>query len=188
MFSTTSGRLLISTFLLVATISSPADESDSLSVAANVPTVSVAPRDVGRNFMRLPALEYLFEIRASCSDGRVPKSVSLNVADSRKSLAADQIVDGGPTELSLQVPASQIAPLVVENFCISLTGEDADAASDARKQVSISSALSAQASLLCESEDDKAMTYVSRPLDVSLVCERVTEEEDAPSQYRAEEY
>jgi hypothetical protein len=37
--------------------------------------------------------------------------------------------------------------------------------------MTIPAALSVQASLLCEGEEDKAMTYVSRPLDVSLVCE-----------------
>lgn len=178
MLSTTSRRMLITVFLATATMPLRADDGDSLSVVANAPMVSVAPRDPGRNFMRLPALEYMFEIRANCADGRLPKSVSLNVADSRKSLAADQIVIDGPTALSLKIPASQIAPLVVANFCVAPAAQDADV----QAQVSISSALSVQASLLCEGEDDKAMTYISRPLDVSLVCERKTEEQDSPSE------
>ena len=36
----------------------------------------------------------------------------------------------------------------------------------------------AQVSLLCESDDEKVMTYVSRPLDVSLVCEDAAGDDD----------
>lgn len=128
--------------------------------------------------MRLPTLEYVFEIRAKCSGGRMPKSISLNVADSRKSLAAGQISLDGPTELSLRVPAGQIAPLAVEDFCIADAGDDGKVDGIMQAELSVASALSAQASLLCEGEDGAAMTYVSRSLDVSLVCEAVSEEEE----------
>lgn len=175
----TTPRYLVSVLILVGVLSvASAQGRDSLSVSANAPTVSVAPRDSGRSFMRLPTLEYVFEIHAKCSDGRMPKSISLNVADTRMSLAAEQIASDGPTEFSLQVPASQIAPLAIENFCIAEDGDDENIDDDMQTELSVESALSAQASLLCEGEDDRAMTYVSRPLDVSLVCDAVSEEEE----------
>ncbi len=170
------------TVLIAVTFCDPAYGKDSLSVVANSPTVSVAPRDPGRNFLRLPTLEYVFEVRAKCSNGRLPKSLSLNVADSRSSLAADKIVNDGPTEISLQVPASQIGPLVVEDFCVAAAEEDDEPLSDVQTQVSIPAALSAQASLLCEGEDEKAMTYVSQTLDVSLVCESASREDASVSE------
>ncbi len=173
----TTSHPLVSVLVLFGVLPvAAAQGSDSLSVSANAPTVSVAPRDSGRSFMRLPTLEYVFEIHANCSDGRIPKSISLNVADSRMSLTAEQIASDGPTELSLQVPASQIAPLAIEDFCIAEDGDDDDIDGDMQTELSVESALSAQASLLCEGEDDRAMTYVSRPLDVSLVCDAVPEE------------
>ena len=152
---------------------------DSLSIVANAPAVSLAPRDPGRNFVRLPTLEYLFAIQTHCSDSRSPESLSLNVADTRKSLAADQITSDGPTEISLRIPAGQIAPLVIENFCVVQLEENGDGISDAPTQLTIPAALSAQVSLLCEGDEDKTMTYVSRTLDISLVCERVTSSEES---------
>lgn len=161
--------------LLAVTAAGPALGKDTLSVIADAPAVPLAPRRPGRSFVRLPTLEYKFKIQTHCSDSRSPGSLSLNVADTRKTLAAGQIVRGGPTEISLRIPASQIAPLVIEGFCIAQEEINIDEAVEALTQITIPAALSAQASLLCEGEQDKAMTYVSRPLDVSLVCEPLSD-------------
>ena len=185
MIRTTASCVVSVVFLLVALAAGPAVARDFLSVAANAPAVNIAPRNPGRNFVRLPTLEYEFEIHSRCTDSRTPESISLNVADTHESLQADKIANDGPTRLSLRIPASQIAPLVVEDFCIVSGEDDDDAASDARSrslsqsQITIPAALSAQASLLCANGDDKAMTYVSRTLDVSLVCERSANDTEA---------
>jgi hypothetical protein len=170
MIRTTISCLVPVVFLLVAAAAGLADARDFLSVVANAPAVPLVPRDPGRDFVRLPALEFKFEIHTYCADSRLPESLSLNVADTRKSLRADKIVNDGPTEISLKIPASQIAPLVVEDFCIVQLEENGDRISAVPMQITIPAALSAQASLLCASDEDEAMTYVSRTLDVSLVC------------------
>ncbi len=172
MIRTTASCIVPFLFLVIATAPGLAAAKDFLSVAADAPAVNLAPRSPGRNFVRLPTLEYQFQIHTQCADNRSPESLSLNVADTRKSLQADEIVGDGPTEFSLRIPASQIAPLVVEGFCVVPPEEDGDGISDASTQITIPAALSAQASLLCAGEEDKAMTYVSRTLDVSLVCDR----------------
>jgi hypothetical protein len=164
-------------FVLAVTAAGPADAKDTLSVAANAPAVPLAPRSPGRNFVRLPTLEFTFEIQADCSGSRSPESLSLNVADTRKSLTAEQIVSDGPTEISLQIPASQIAPLVIEDFCVLPLEEDSVTVGEAPSQITIPSALSAQAALLCAGDEDKAMTYVSRSLDVALVCVQLPDKE-----------
>ena len=102
----------------------------------------------------------------------------MSVADTRKALSASQIISDGPTEISLRIPASQIAPLVVEDFCVVQIAENGGSISEAPMQITIHAALSAQASLLCEGDEDKAITYVSRPLDISLVCNRPATDED----------
>lgn len=163
-------RPALAVLLAALAICGVARGGDSLTVSANVPAVIIAPRNSGRNFLELPALEFLFEVRASCSAGRSPKSLSLGIADSRKSLAASEIASDGPTELRLEVPANQLAPLAVENFCVTAAAEDDNAAAEPQTLLSVAAALSAQASLLCEGENDQVMTYVSRPLDVSLEC------------------
>ena len=164
--------------LLVMTVAGPALGKDTLSVRADAPVVSLLLRDPGRNFLRLPALEYRFEVQTHCTASRSPGSLSLNVADTRKWLAGNDIVADGPTEIRLRIPADQIAPLVIKGFCVTQDEGDGDGISDPPMQITIPAALSAQASLLCEGEEDKVMTYVSRPLDVSLVCETAPGEEE----------
>ena len=165
-------------FLLAVTVAGPAAARDTLSIAADAPAVLLSPRSPGRNFLRLPTLEFSFEIQTYCSGGRSPEALSLSVADTRKSLSASQIIRDGPTEISLRIPASQIAPLVVEDFCVVQIAENGGSISEAPMQITIHAALSAQASLLCEGDEDKAITYVSRPLDISLVCNRPATDED----------
>ncbi len=176
---TTTTSIVPVAFLLAITAAGPAMGKDTLLVTADVPLVPLLPRNPGRNFVRLPTLEYKFEIRAHCSDSRSPALLSLNVADTRKSLAARQIVSDGPTEISLRIPASQIAPLVIEDFCVVQPGENGDRNSAAPSQIAIPSVLSAQVSLLCEGDEDQAITYVSRTLDVSLRCDRLTNGDDS---------
>jgi hypothetical protein len=129
--------------------------------------------------VRLPTLEYQFAIQVRCAENRTPGSLSLNVADSRKSLAADEIASNGATEFSLRIPASQMAPLVIENFCVDQDQAGGDRNNDYQDRVTIVAALSAQVSLLCESDDEQVMTYVSRPLDVSLICEDAAGDDDS---------
>lgn len=176
---TTAPGIVSVAFLLNLSAASPALAKDTLTVAADAPTVTLTPRNPGRSFVRLPTLEYRFEIGAECSDERLPGSLSLNVADTRKSLPADKIVSDGPTEVSLRIPAGQIAPLVIEDFCVTQAEEDGNGIGEAPSNLTIPAALSAQASLLCEGDEDRAMTYVSRPLDVLLVCERTPEGESS---------
>ncbi len=156
---------------------------DTLLVTADAPLVPLLPRNPGRNFVRLPTLEYNFEIRVHCSDSRSPALLSLNVADTRKSLAAEQIISDGPTEISLRIPASQIAPRVIEDFCVVQPGGNGDRNSVAHPQIAIPAVLSAQVSLLCEGDEDQAITYVSRALDVSLRCDQATDSDDSEDEY-----
>ncbi len=179
MTSTTWNVNFAAVLLLAMAVAGPAQSKDTLSIKADAPVVPLLPRAPGRNSLRLPTLEYQFEIQVRCTENRSPASLSLNVADTRKSLAADEIATDGPTAFSLKIPASQMAPLVVENFCVAQDRDAGEHDSASRDRVTIPAALSAQVSLLCESADDKVMTYVSQPLDVSLLCEDATGDEDS---------
>lgn len=165
--------------LLAMAANSTVEANDTLTITADAPVVSLSLRYPGRTQLRLPTLEYQFEIRVHCTANRSPQSLSLNVADTRKSLTADEIVANGSMGIRLSVPASQIAPLVIEGFCVAPDGTDGGRDDASPDRLIVPSALSAQASLLCEGDADKAMTYVSQPLDVSLVCEREAEHEDS---------
>ena len=140
-----------------------------LSLSANTPEIGISTRPDGRNFMRLPALEYNIVADAVCPNGLARESFSLSIADTRVTNVVDD-ESGARLELSVRVPASQIGPVAVDRFCTAAS----EAAGDIRT-LRIPSILSAQAALLCVSEDGNEMTYASESLDVLLNCESADE-------------
>lgn len=143
----------------------------SLTVVANTPVVSIQPRQGNGKFIRLPALEYTFKIRARCKLNRKPTSLLLSIADTRKSLGAADLSREPPAELTLKIPAEQIGPIAVEEFCHA-ADENIASNDNIKNQLTIFAALSAHASLRCESESDQHVNYVSKTLDVKLICEQ----------------
>jgi hypothetical protein len=165
-------------FLAMAAIAPATDSAPthSLTISPSTPSVDISVRNPGRNYVRLPTLEFTFEIAASCSGLFSPQSVSLNIADSRESISIDETAGRvAEVQLGLNVPAKQLAPLVVENFCTAPVSDDNQ--DDARQHnfsnggnMIVRSVLSVQAALLCVNEDKQEMVYQSRPLDITLVC------------------
>ena len=139
-------------------------EPGTLSVDADTPVVEIGLRSIGRNFMRLPSLGYKFEMEARCAAGLAPKAMSLSIADTRKSLAAEDISAESITSITLRIPAPQIGPVAVNGFCI-----DTEELNE-RESLTLLSVLSLQASLLCANDADSRMIYASKSLDVTLLC------------------
>jgi hypothetical protein len=150
-----------------------------IEISADVPTVTVTPRRAGRFGLRLPTLTYTLTLTAYCEENWRPASVSISIADSRKSLDAEQLEQATVLDLQLQVPSNQIAPVRIERFCIEDdqkefqpgdTGDNKELAGADENTVIISAALSAQASLLCATDSEQSITYITKPLDVMLEC------------------
>ncbi len=139
-------------------------EPGILSVDADTPVVEIGKRSAGRNFMRLPSLVYKFGIEARCAAGLAPKAMSLSIADTRKSVTAEDISAESITSITLRIPAPQIGPVAVNGFCID-TEE-----SNEKESLTLSSVLSVQASLLCGNDANSWMIYASKSLDVTLLC------------------
>lgn len=136
-------------------------ESGTLTVDADTPVVEVDTRPAGRNFMRLPSLNYTFELVVDCAANLTPKAISLSIADTRKSLASSDIALGKLTSISLTVPKAQIGPIAMDGFCVT---------SSEQESLKIPAVLSVQASLLCANDTDSQIVYASKPLDVTLLC------------------
>lgn len=154
--------------------SAPAGE---LSLSADTPDVTISTRPVGRNFMRLPELEYKFVIEPDCDENLSAESVSLSIADTRVLQPVKDLAPGNPLQVSVAVPASQIGPVAVDSFCVAREDNvDAEPANSMR----IPSVLSVQAALLCVSETSSEITYTSESLDVVLHCEHSVSGESAP--------
>lgn len=157
---------------LGAIFAGPVCADNKLLMTADTPVVNIERRSQEQNFLRLPALQYGFTLKSACVDGLKPVSIQLSVADTRKTLRGSDFQgdENGDTdiELTLSIPQEQIAPVAIKGFCV-LPDEDL-AVHDARNEITIPAALSAQASLRCASESDEQIVYVSSALDVTLNC------------------
>jgi hypothetical protein len=150
-----------------------------LTVAPEVAVVAVGPQPPERHSFELPSLDYVFRIEARCHSDWKPESLSLNVADSRVTRAGTELQDNTNQQLELKVPAKQLAPIAMRDFCVidpAAEGSAVDAETrewnrDATPdRMTIGAALSVHASLRCSLGDEQRIIYVSEPLDVTLTC------------------
>ena len=154
-----------------------------LELAAEPPVVQVVPVSAaapGRQFIQLPTLEYRFAVHAACGAERTPRSLSVSIADSRVTLSGTALQDRPADELVLTVPARQLAPVAVDDFCIA--GDDSPAVggtaglqpatSDPQppRRLTVPAVVSVQASLVCGGESGADIRYVTQPLAVTLAC------------------
>lgn len=172
-------RCSVAILLAVAAVAEAEENSltHSLVLTASTPQIEISRRNAARNYLRLPALEYSFQFTARCAGNFSPQSMSLSIADSRKSLSGEQLANmTAETALTMTVPAKQLAPLAIENFCI-LPANDTDAMiPPSSETIIIPAAFSAQASLLCVSGNQQEMIYASNSLGITLICDPGGEE------------
>ena len=120
------------------------DAIDGIDASATMPRVEISPRSSGRRPLTLPSLSYDFELDTHCAGGEA-QSLMLSVADSRRRLDQEGLQQPDSISLTMAVPAKQIAPLQVEEFCTDeSTGEG---------MLVIKDVLSAQMSLVCVVSD-----------------------------------
>lgn len=167
-----------------AAVASDAPPPQSLAISADTPTVTIEPRSAGRGFVVLPTLEFRFRLTPACAAGWQTRAVTLGIADTRLTLEPGA-ADGDVLEALLSVPAAQLAPLPITGFCETVpeTAESdarltvaaaADSAPAALPvpggELTVDAAVSAQAALLCASESGERLTFVARPLAITLIC------------------
>jgi hypothetical protein len=158
--------------LITATVAQTVLADAGLRLSADTPSVNVMPRNPGRGPLSLPDLEYRFNIRASCRNDTTPASLSLAVADTRRSFNSEQIASGELDDVRLTVPAAQIAPVVIADFCVAEHVDiDVIGQRNAGSLLAMRAALSAQASLMCAGENSQTITYASEALNLVLVCD-----------------
>ena len=150
----------------------PAATDDALLIVADTPVIAVEPRAPGRNPLMVPELEYNFVLKAGCPDDQKPESLLLSIADVRHVFPAAEL-GGDLAEVRLTVPARQLAPIVLDNFCVvdPARGEETGVATvGSGEPLTITAVLMAHASLRCADDNEQSMRYVSIPLDIQLRC------------------
>ena len=162
--------------------------ADRLELSAQPPVVPVTATAPGRRFIELPTLEYRFGVQTACGGERIPRSLMINVADSRLALSGAALESDATGELLLSVPARQLAPIAVDDFCVAgpAAANGGTAARPAvdepgglppaapdpapHRLLTVPAVVSAQASLVCGDENGSHISYVTQPLAVTLAC------------------
>jgi hypothetical protein len=173
-----SSKTILALFLAaLATLvaSTPAAAAGDIVVAAPEATAVVPPRSVHLKLVNLPALK--FGLRAAFKCKGDPVSVTLSIADTHATLGREQLADQRAAEATLTVPPQQLALTAISGFCIA---DDADT----DNELLVPGLATAHASLRCSSEDGESVHYASAPLQVRLICERGTVDDQAPSEAR----
>jgi hypothetical protein len=145
-----------------------------LLLRADTPFIDIALRDSRQGFLDLPALQFAFAIDAYCVDDLQPVSLSVSVADTRRTLRPSDMDFAKAIEVSLDIPANQLAPVAIRDFCLRTDVGDinvgqAEPAGDA--QLTLPATLTAQASLRCANDLIEQTVYVAKSLDITLVCQ-----------------
>ena len=174
-------RLVLCGSLLVVGQCALADSL--LDISAQTPEIQIQPRASSSGFMLLPKLAYTFDVDAQCAQEMKPVSLLISVADTRKMLTGEAIGDDPAIVVTLDVPADQIAPIAIRDFCMITSSSDAtvEPALTGSGSRNLPAILSAQASMRCaavmeESTSDPQMpheetVYASTPLNVILNCQ-----------------
>lgn len=149
---------------LAANLSYGDEPAGQLSVRAEVATIKIAPQQSGSPLLELPAIDLTVFVSARCQDALRPESVSISVADTRLTLAGDELTSGEVLERTIRIPANQLAPVATGDFCIA-----GNSASEATL-LHVPEALSAQLSLKCAGDAAPTMLYLTRTLGIALSC------------------
>lgn len=160
--------LTILLLVAVASVTSIA-KSDSIGrviVKAHAAIVVIEPVPDDRRLISLPSLNYALTIEPQCATDMRAESISISVADTRKTYTTAAI-DGQPVvEVTLTIPRQQIGPLAIQNFCRS---DQSDAT--AIRILHVKEAFTAQLSLRCANDTAQSIVYASQPLDVDVQCQ-----------------
>lgn len=139
-------------------------EVDRLRMYTEPAVAVLTMQQGGRNLVRLPDIEFRLGISMYCADGGQPESLSVTIADTQTTLRAEELQTNGTVDVSMRVPAKQMAPLALQGFCI-------DPASEG-ESVLIASVLAAQVSLRCARADTESIVFAAEALDIRVDCVR----------------
>lgn len=146
-------------------------EPDRLRVDAEPAVAVLTIQEPGRNLVQLPELEFRLSIAPYCARRGQPESLSITIADTRKTLRGEDLLAENDVEVSMRVAASQLAPFALREFCIDPAAEG--------QSLLIRSAMAAHASLRCARGEERTVVFTAEELDIRMDCVRSVTAADA---------
>ena len=149
--------------LLLALLPAHAEDGARPVSQAEPAEITVDPVPAGRRLIRLPGVEFPLRLAPACPDDLAFQSLLISIADTRRSFTAADFEAAAEVDARMQIPARQIGPIAVDEFCIA----DSESSSAA---VNISDAFTAHVSVRCGNESRQAVSYDTLALDIRLLC------------------
>ncbi len=143
-------------------------EVDRLRVRAEPAVAVLTVQQRGRTLVNLPDLEFRLSISTHCAQSGRPESLSITIADSQKTLRGEALQSSVPIDVSMRIPATQLAPFALREFCVDPAAEG--------ESMFLTAALAAQLSLRCLRAEEQSIVFAAEPLDIRVDCIPSTEE------------
>jgi len=154
-------RPLLAAYLSLSAMTASADSL--LTLHANEASAQIEPHDQLEMQVRLPSLEVSLLARFNCPLDAAAHSITVSVADSHRRYGPEEIADADRLEISIDVPATQIAPVSLTNFCVEGTPMK-------EAYVLLHGVATAQVSLHCRKQSDASLHFASAALPLRLFC------------------
>jgi hypothetical protein len=162
---------LLAMLLPVAALST---DLDALTVQAKESTARLEPGDASQREIRLPAIDVAIVASIECPADAKVSSLIVSVSDTHQHYGPEVLADAVSLEAAFSVPARQLAPVVISDFCVK--GQPAE-----DQSLKLDGVATAQVSMHCHGEDDLASVhFTSVAIPVRLYCSPDGEPE-APS-------
>ncbi len=166
--------LLLATLILAAS-TAESDAIGRLIVRAQPAIVEIDPLPAGRRLVSLPNIEFVLMVEPQCAAPASAESISISVADTRKTEQVSNFADDASIEMILKIPSRQSGRLAVDTFC-----QHGEYPLSGPQELLVRDAFTAQLALRCTSDGMQAIVYAVQRLDVSLRC-RVTDKSEVSS-------
>lgn len=164
---------MLTHFLLLPGLYFVFADVDRLRIHAEPAAAVLTMQQGGRTLVKLPPLEFRLSISPYCAKGGRPESLSITIADTQRTLRGEDLQSEMSIDLSIRVPASQLAPFALREFCVDPAAEG--------ESLMLTAALAAQVSLRCTRAEEQSIVFAAEPLDIRVDCIRSTAEaEPAP--------
>ena len=127
--------------------------------------VTIDRRPAGRRLITLPGIEFTLRIQPDCAPGLILDSLSISIADTRRTFHGTDFTAQSFIETTLHIPRRQVGPLAIDEFCTNDTSAD-----DSRLTAHVADAYTASVSMRCASDTSQSVVYDTLPLDITLQC------------------
>lgn len=139
-------------------------DGDTLTIQVKESTAELEPGDAKQREVRLPALDVAIIASLECPASSKAASLIVSVSDTHQYYGPGVLADAVSLEAAFSVPASQLAPVVISEFCVKGTPAD-------NQGLRLHGIATAQISMRCRDDNDSTSLHVtSVPIPVRLYC------------------